>query len=270
MSFETKLPLNQIICGDCVDVMETFPKDSIDLIVTSPPYDSLRAYHGYDFDYKLVADQLYRVIKVGGVVVWVVGDATVNGSETGTSFKHALYFKAIGFNLHDTMIYRKMKYVPLTHNRYEQEFEYMFVFSKGKPKTFNPIMIDCKFAGNTGKAKGATFYHTNTQDRPTPGHKITAVKDKKIKGNVWDIPPITLGVRDGIKGHPGMFPESLAQDHIISWSNEGDLILDPMNGSGTTCVSAKLLNRDYIGIDVSEEYCNLSRDMIRKSQDGIF
>ena len=140
------LELNKIYCGDCLQVMQDIPDKSIDMVLTSPPYDNLRDYKGYTFDFAGIAKELYRVVKDGGVVVWVVGDATIKGSETGTSFKQALYFKEIGFNLHDTMIYQKQFYVPLTHNRYEQCFEYMFIFSKGKPKTFNPIKINTLFS----------------------------------------------------------------------------------------------------------------------------
>ena len=158
--------------------------------------------------------------------------------ETGTSFRQALYAKEIGFNLHDTMMYRKINYIPLTHNRYEQEFEYMFVFSKGKPKTFNPIMVECKTKGS--KTNGRTFYQTNSQNTPTEGHKNDAVKEYKQKGNVWEVP-----TNAGTKGHPAQFPEQLANDHIISWSNEGDLVYDPFMGSGTTAKMA-ILNIDFI------------------------
>jgi site-specific DNA-methyltransferase (adenine-specific) len=201
--------------------------------------------------WKGVIQELYRITKPGGVVVWVVGDATIKGSETGTSFKQALYANDCGFNLYDTMIYRKQNYIPLTHKRYEQEFEYMFVFSKGKPKTFNPIMIECKTKGS--KTKGRTFYQTNSQNKPTEGHKNDAVKDYKQKGNVWKVP-----TNAGTKGHPAQFPEQLANDHIMSWSNEGDLVLDPFMGSGTTGVACKNLDRNFIGIEMDEGYFDIA------------
>src|SRR5574344_1748162 len=153
---------NRCYNENCLDTMAKMPDCFIDLTVTSPPYDDRRTYNGYSFDFEAVARELYRVTKQGGVVVWVGGDATVKGSETGTSFRQALWFMNCGFNLHDTMIYRKINYIPLTHNRYEQEFEYMFVFSKGNPKTFNPIKIPCKTAG--AKTSGRTFYQTNNQN----------------------------------------------------------------------------------------------------------
>jgi DNA modification methylase len=254
------LQLNKIYNMDCLEGMRLLDGNSIDLTVTSPPYDNLRTYNGnieqWSFEkFQAIAKELYRVTKQGGVVVWVVGDATIKGSETGSSFKQALYFKEIGFNLHDTMIYRKINYVPLTHNRYEQEFEYMFVFSKGKPKTFNPIKIPCKTAG--AKTSGRTFYQTNNQNIPTAGHKNNTVSVCKQKGNVWE-----LSTNSGIKGHPAPFPEQLAQDHIISWSNPNDIILDPFMGSGTTGKMAYQNNRNYIGFEISSEYCDIANKRI--------
>jgi DNA modification methylase len=254
------LQLNKIYNMDCLEGMRLLDGNSIDLTVTSPPYDNLRTYNGnieqWSFEkFQAIAKELYRVTKPGGVVVWVVGDATIKGSESGSSFKQALYFKEIGFNLHDTMIYRKINYVPLTHNRYEQEFEYMFVFSKGKPKTFNPIKIPCKTAG--AKTSGRTFYQTNNQNIPTAGHKNNTVSVCKQKGNVWE-----LSTNSGIKGHPAPFPEQLAQDHIISWSNPNDIILDPFMGSGTTGKMAYQNNRNYIGFEISSEYCDIANKRI--------
>jgi site-specific DNA-methyltransferase (adenine-specific) len=158
------IEVNNIYCTECVEGMRKLPEGFVDLTVTSPPYDNLRTYNGFAWDFETTAKELYRVTKDGGVIVWVVGDSTTKGSESGTSFRQALHFISIGFNLHDTMIYRKINYVPLTHNRYEQEFEYMFVFSKGKPKTFNPIKVPCKTAGSS--TIGRTFYQTNHQNAP--------------------------------------------------------------------------------------------------------
>ncbi len=249
------LEVNAIYQGDCKEVMQRFDANSIDLTVTSPPYDNLRAYKGFDFDFEGIAVELFRVTAIGGVVVWVVGDSTVKGSETGSSFRQALFFKSIGFNLHDTMIYRKTNYVPLNHNRYEQEFEYMFIFSNGKPKTFNPIRVECKTAGS--RTTGRTFYQTREQNEPTNAHGCAPVKSLKIKGNVWD-----LATNAGIKGHPAQFSEKLAEDHILSWSNPGDLVLDPMCGSGTTLKMAKSNGRNFIGIEISQEYCELAKKRV--------
>ena len=241
-----------------LETMAKMPDNFIDLTVTSPPYDNLRQYNGYSFDFENIAKELFRVTKQGGVIVWIVGDATVKGSESGTSFRQALYFKEIGFNLHDTMIYRKKNYIPLTHNRYEQEFEYMFVFSKGKPRTFKPIMIECKTKGS--KTNGRTFYQTSSQNTPTEGHKNDAVKEYKQKGNVWEV-----STNSGTKGHPAQFPERLANDHIISWSNEGDLVYDPFMGSGTTAKMSILNNRNWIGSEISSEYCEIIEKRIKKA-----
>lgn len=253
------LETNKIYNMDCVEGMKLLPNECIDLTVTSPPYDNLRKYKGFTWDFESVAKELYRVTKEGGVVVWVVGDATINGSETGTSFKQALYFKEIGFCLHDTMIFAKRNPIPLTHNRYEQYFEYMFIFSKNKPKTFHPIMIECKTSGsythrrNTGRVEEAA---TRNRD------EVTVTKTMKQKGNIWEY---VVGGRKGETGdHPAPFPEQLAQDHIISWSNEGDLVLDPFMGSGTTAKMALLNNRKFIGFEISEEYCKIANERISK------
>ena len=252
------LELNKIYNMDCLNGLKQLDDESIDLTVTSPPYDDLRKYNN-NFDFKNIAKELYRVTKDGGVVVWVVADKTKNGSETGTSFKQALFFKDIGFNLHDTMIYMSDK-PPLTHNRYEQKFEYMFVFSKGKPKTFNPIMEECKYAGSDKKAR--TFRHTGDELQET--HIKNKVNKEKIKGNVWYF---STGYNKSTKDiiafkHPAIFPEQLANDHIISWSNEGDTVLDIFSGSGTTAKMAKLNNRNYIGFEISKEYCDIAENRI--------
>ena len=251
------MELNKIYCENCLDTMARMPDNFLDLTVTSPPYDNLRTYNGYDFDFENIAKELYRTTKEGGVVVWVVGDATIKGSETGTSFRQALYFMECGFKLYDTMIYRKQNYIPLTHKRYEQEFEYMFVFAKGKLKTFNPIMVECKTKGS--KTKERTFYQTNKQNTPTKGHKNDAVKDYKQKGNVWQVP-----TNAGAKGHPAQFPEILANDHIISWSNENDLVYDPFMGSGTIAKMALKNKRNYIGSEISEEYVKIAEERVNK------
>ena len=259
------LEVNRIYNENCLDTMKRMPDNFIDLTVTSPPYDGLRTYNGYSFDFESIAKELYRVTKQGGVVVWVVSDATIKGSETGTSFRQALFFMECGFNLHDTMIYEKQNPIPLTHNRYEQYFEYMFVFSKGKPKTFNPIKIACKTSGtythrrNTGRVAEAA---TRNRD------EISTVKEDKYKGNIWTY---VVGSKKGETGtHPAPFPEQLANDHIISWSNEGDLVYDPFMGSGTTAKMAMLNNRNWIGSEISEEYCKIIEERLKSYTDNLF
>lgn len=249
--------------GDCIDLMREIPDEFIDLTITSPPYDDLRKYNGYSFDFESTAKELYRVTKKGGVVVWVVGDQTSNGSESGTSFKQALYFKEIGFNLHDTMLYRKLNYMPLNHNRYEQEFEYMFVLSKGKPKTFNPIMIPCKYAGQ--ETWGAPSYHkTNSSGLVSTSKK--KINDTKQHGNIFEY--FTNKTKE-TKGHPAPYPEQLVQDQILSWSNEGDIVLDPFLGSGTTAKVAILNCRHYIGFEISEQYFEIAKARVESAKKKI-
>jgi site-specific DNA-methyltransferase (adenine-specific) len=250
--------LNDLICGNNVDVLKGLDENSIDLTITSPPYDGLRDYNGYSFDFEGIAKQLYRITQSGGVVVWIVNDSTKNGTESGTSFRQALHFKEIGFKLHDTMIWYKTT-APLTHKRYEQEFEYMFIFVKGKIKTFNPIMVDKKYMDKRDKPM-IRRERDNTIDYGTRSMNTT-----KIKGNMWSIP--TGGghnTKDKIAyQHPATFPEKLAEDHIISWSNEGDTVLDPFVGSGTTCKMAKQLGRKYIGVDISQEYIDITKQRLK-------
>jgi len=251
---------NKIIQGDCLEVMKDMSDNIVDLVVTSPPYDNLRDYQGYTFNFKEIAKELFRVIKDGGVVVWIVGDATIKGSETGTSFKQALYFKEIGFNLHDTMIYQKSGLTFPEVNRYYPCFEYMFILSNGKPKTVN--LIADKINKNPG-GSGGTFRQVNGDLTKGYGHKI---KNVGIRFNIW-LYDTGYGKSTTDKmafEHPATFPEKLASDHIKSWSNKGDLVLDPMNGSGTTTKMAKQLNRKYIGIDISEKYCKIARQRLRQ------
>lgn len=255
-----------IICGDAVAEMAKLPERSVDLVITSPPYDDLRSYNGYTFSFEEVAYQLWRVIKEGGVMVWVVGDQTVNGSETGTSFKQALGFKDMGFRLHDTMIYHKVG-LTLNHNRYEQEFEYMFVLSKGKPKTFNPIKIPTIWFGKDSDRTGQKYgEHNEINKKLRSGKDRGNIKPDKIMGNVWRF---DTGYGHSSKDkrafdHPAIFPEKLVSRHIISWSNPGDLVLDPFNGSGTTTKMAHKLGREYIGIDISEEYCAIAESRLKQ------
>ena len=254
--------INQIIQGNCVEVMKSIESDLIDLTVTSPPYDNLRVYKGYSFPFKEIAQELYRLTKPGGVVVWVVADATIEGSETGTSFEQALYFKEVGFNLHDTMIFQKQNPIPqIYRKRYNNIFEYMFVFSKGVVKTHNPLMTDCLHAGL--ELNGTTYknYSKGTQKREKLANPV---KKQKIRGNIWEYVVGKKAEDQEAKGHPAPFPCALVSDHILSWTNESDLVFDPMCGSGTTCKVASQLNRNYIGIDLSEEYCELARERIKK------
>ncbi len=254
--------INTIIDGNCVEVMKNFGEELIDLTITSPPYDDLRNYKGFVFPFEDIAKELFRVTKQGGVVVWVVADATINASETGTSFKQALYFREIGFNLHDTMIFRKKNPIPqIYRKRYNNEFEYMFVFSKGVVKTHNPIMIECTHAGL--ELNGTTYknYSKNEQIR----EKLAKpVRDKKIKGNIWEYVVGKKQEDQEAKEHPAPFPCELVRDHIKSWTNFGDIVFDPMCGSGTTARVAVEMGRKYIGIDISPDYCEIARQRVTR------
>lgn len=237
---------------DCVSVLKRLEDGSIDLTITSPPYDNMRDYNGYNFDFELVAKELYRLTKEGGTVVWVVGDETVNGSESGTSFKQALYFKEIGFNLHDTMIWNKGGFsaVGALKTRYAPVFEYMFVLTKGKIKTFNPIK------DRENKHKNKTISKTKRlRDGKTVKGKSYVSNSYGQRFNIWDIFPQR---QKGADKHPAPFPETLVRDHMVSWSNEGDTVLDPFMGSGTTGVVSKQLGRNFIGTEISSDYFNLA------------
>ena len=246
--------------GDCLEVMKSMPSNSVDLTVTSPPYDNLRTYNGFTFDFEGIAQELYRVTKDGGVVVWIVGDATIKGSESGTSFKQALYFMQCGFNLHDTMIWNKPNFSNPSKTRYHQIFEYMFIFSKGKNKTFNPI--------KDKKNKYLTCVGKNTM-RLANGELIEVKKNVGnefgMRTNVWNMNTVGQEMMCKRPPHPAMFPEKLAHDHIISWSNEGDTVLDCFMGSGTTGKMAKQLNRNFIGIEISQEYLHIAKERIDKA-----
>lgn len=246
--------------GDSAEVLKNLTSESVDLTVTSPPYDDLRKYKGFTFDFETIAKELFRVTKLGGVVVWVVSDATANGSETGTSFKQALYFKEIGFNLYDTMIWLKPSPATPTEGRYYDVFEYMFIFSKGKPKTLN-FLNDRKNQSVGMKAK--VEWRSNKEERKFQD-KVRITKEYGRRFNVWEI---TRGMNN--TKHPAVFPDQLAYDHILSWSNKGDVILDPFIGSGTTAVMSTVAERKCIGIEISAEYCEIIKERYEK-ETGLF
>jgi len=260
----SSLPLDQIVCGDNVAVLSTFPDACIDLVVTSPPYDNLRTYSSGKpmselWDFEGVAQQLWRVIKPGGVVVWVVADATVDGSETGTSFRQALRFMDIGFNLHDTMIYLKNSYPFPPSNRYYQQSEYMFVLTKGNPATFNGLVQPTQWRKDTNEVST-----TRQADGSTKEMQYEKGKETRLRDNVWKVDTgfmRTTGDRIAYN-HPAIFPETIARDHILSWSNEGDVVLDLFNGSGTTSKMAREMGRRYIGIEVNPDYCKIAENRL--------
>ena len=248
------MDVNIIYNENCLDTMARMPDGFVDLTVTSPPYDNLRTYNGYEFDFEPIARELFRVTKKGGVAVWVVGDATINGSETGTSFRQALYFKEIGFNLHDTMIYAKNNFANPSNNRYHQTFEYCFIVTKSQPLVFNPLR---------DRKNAYPFQRSHGKNRTADGWRENHIGQSDMMGmrhNVW-----TYQTGGGISTsddiaftHPAIFPEQLAKDHILSWSNENDLVYDPFMGSGTTAKAAHQLRRRWIGSEISSEYVELA------------
>ena len=249
----------QLIVGNCVEVMRSWDEGRIQLTVTSPPYDSLRNYQGYQFPFEDIADELWRVTATGGVVVWIVGDR-INGGRSLTSFRQAIYFQEIGFSVHDVMIYQKKNTPFMRSNAYTNAYEMMFVLSKGKPATFNPLKVPTQRHG----------YELLTHNKLPDGinkKKRGELKKEKTRTNIW---PYAVGLggttTDKIAfQHPAVFPERLALDHVLSWSNPGDLVLDPMCGSGTTGKMALLNRRKFIGIDISPDYIEIARQRLCES-----
>ena len=255
------MELNKVYLGDSEVLLKELPDDYVDLVVTSPPYDNLRKYNGVGDTwnhekFKKIANELERVLKPGGIIVWNVNDKTEGGSETGTSFRQALYFMdECGLRLNDTMIWLKSNPMPqVKQPRYNQVFEYMFVFSKGTPKTFNPIMVPCKCAGqdydstckNMGGESGRTKKHFK-------------INKEKVDDNVWK-----FAIAQNHSPNPAVYPLELPKRHILSWTNEGDIILDPFIGSGTTAFAAMELGRNFIGFEMNEEYFNWANEKIEE------
>lgn len=257
--------IDYIELGDTCLLMTSLLNESVDLVVTSPPYDNLRSYNNsknWSFDkFKSIAKELYRVIKLGGVVVWVVSDSTVKGSESCTSFQQALFFKELGFNLYDTMIWRKPNPSVPTEGRYYNAFEYMFVFSKGKPKTLN-FICDKK-----NKTYGSSY---KSDSKMNPEIRKQSEKSKTVgefsrRHNVWDIP-----IGNNPTKHPAVFPIQLAKDHILTWSNPNDIVLDPFMGSGTTMVACVETNRHYIGFEIVNEYYEMASKRLDEVENSLF
>lgn len=257
-----------LIQGDCLEKMRGIPAGSVDLTITSPPYDNLRTYNGNntlwgEHVWRAVLADLYRVTKDGGVVVWVVGDATIKGSETGTSFKQALHAMECGFRLHDTMIWNKGGFAAPCKTRYGACFEYMFVFSKGAPTAVNKIR-DRK----NKKRAGERLY----RQKRLPDGSFETREREVIRAeygqrfNVWEMPPVQSSKER--TGHPAQFPEALARDHVLSWSNPGDTVLDPFMGSGSTGVACVNTGRNFIGIELDPDYFAIAEKRIQEAQDA--
>ncbi len=258
--------LNKIYNESALDCMKRMQEGLIDLTVTSPPYDDLRNYEGYSFSHEDIIPELYRVTKQGGIVVWIVNDQVLRstklrGSESGNSFRQALCFMENGWRLHDTMIYRKVNPTPNANKRYQQCFEYMFVFSKGRPKTTNILLRKSR----SFKDKRIRFKAFHRDQNGDFRKNLFIPKEFVPKDNIWEY---IVGGNNVTKDevaylHPAIFPEQLAEDHILSWSNKGDLVFDPFMGSGTTAKMARLNGRSYIGSDLSKFYCEIAEDRIK-------
>ena len=254
------IELNKIYCENNLETMARMPDGFVDLVVTSPPYGDLRAYNGFSFDFEGVAKELFRIVKDGGVVVWITSDETINGSESLVSFKQAIGFvEHQGFILHDTMIWSKGSFAFPSRDKYHQSFEYMFVFSKGKPKTFNPISdrknIYLGTRGASGRGKDGVRNNGKSSVKSKYGMRMNVFNYPIGGGHSSD---------DDISyNHPAIFPEDLAKDHIYSWSNEGDLVYDPFMGSGTTAKMAHLLKRNWIGSEISQAYVDLANKRLK-------
>jgi len=257
----------RLMLGDCLEVMKDIPDGSVDLTVTSPPYDNLRTYNGTLNDWtqekwQAIIRELFRVTKQGGVVVWIVGDATIKGSETGTSFKQALYAMDCGFRLHDTMIWNKENCSSVgSMNRYENTFEYMFVFSKSAPSRGE--IIKDRRNKHAGEIQRGSIRQKDGTVRKTTGYGKRAIAEFGRRRNVWNIFPAK---KKADRLHPAPFPPELAHDHIISWSNPGDTVLDPFMGSGTTGKMAILEGRRFIGIEREEKYFDIACKRIEEAQ----
>lgn len=257
--------LNEIYNTECVEGMKLLPENSIDLVVTSPPYDDLRDYDGYIFNYEAIANELLRIMKPGGVVVWVVGDKIKNGNRSLTSFKQAIYFQEIGFNVHDVMIYHKKNTPFMRSNAYTNCYEFMFIFSKGKPKTFNALKTSTV-------RQGFEKLVANKKSDGINRKVLAELKPEKTLTNIWSY-AVGLGGSTSDKiafEHTAIFPEKLAQDHILSWSNEGEIVLDPMCGSGTTCKMAKINRRLFLGMEISPKYTEIAKKRIQLTEYQLF
>lgn len=260
------MELTRIYHENCIDTLHRMPDELIDMTITSPPYDDLREYKGYHFPVEEIAASLFHKTKVGGVVIWVVGDRTVNGDETLTSFKHAFAFKDAGFKVHDTMIYAKNNPIPAdSGKRYRQCFEYMFCFSKGQPKTFNPITQTIK------QEKAFKSFRITKVGRNDLAHDHVAPKERKVDNifyygdtEIFYYNVGTSSAEDKIAfQHPAIFPEQLARDQVLTWTNEGDVVYDCFMGSGTTAKVAEQLKRRWLGSEVSDEYVKIAEQRLR-------
>lgn len=265
------MQFGKIYHENCIDTLRRMPDDLIDMTITSPPYDDLRDYKGYHFPVEEIAAGLFQKTKSGGVVIWVVGDRTLNGGETLTSFQHAITFQKAGFKVHDTMIYAKNNPIPSDcGKRYRQCFEYMFCFSKGQPKTFNPITQTIK------QEKAFKSFRITKVGRNDLAHDHVAPKERKVDNifyygdtEVFYYNVGTSSSKDKVAfDHPAIFPEQLVEDQIKTWTDAGDLVYDCFMGSGTSAKIAHLTGRNWLGSEVSADYINIAQRRLEQYLDG--
>lgn len=259
----------KLLLGDCLERMKEIPNGSVDLVMTSPPYDNLRNYNGSLTDWneakwQEIARVLSAKLAPGGIIVWVVSDATVGGSETLTSMRQAIYFKDVcKLRVRDTMIWEKSGFsaVGALAVQYAPVWEYMFVFSKGAPKTFNPIKDKPNI--HAGTPQHGTVRQPDGSTKPVSGLKTgKVIADFGQRSNIWRVnEEKTLN-----KLHPAVFPLRLAEDHIVSWTNPEDVVLDPFLGSGTTGVACANTGRNFIGIERDPEYFAIAEKRIRAAE----
>lgn len=262
--------INKIYNESCITTMNRLEDNSVDLVVTSPPYDNLRTYGNVsDWNYetfKEIAQELSRTLKEGGVIMWNVQDATIKGSRTGTSFKQALYFMECGLSLHDHLIWQKTGTPFPSTIRYRNVWENMFVFSKGKPKHFDPILRKNVTGGDSRNRRR----ERNKDGELVMQERRVEVKEWGIENNVWYISNhFKKGDRKRIENHPAIMPEEIVKRHIQSWSKEGDLVYDPFSGSGTTSKIALEMGRNYLGSEINTEYYKASVDIITELENKL-
>ena len=264
--------INQIFNEDCLETMKRMPDNYVDLILTSPPYDNMRSYGGnknyhqrlnqtgFSFDFEGIAKELTRVLKPGGVIMWNVQDQTIKGSRTGNSMRQALFFmEECGLFLHDHLIWYKTGTPFPSIYRYRNVWENMFILTKGKPNTFNPILKKNK----TGGASRNRRRERNHNGELVMKERVVTTKEYGIDDNVWYITN-HFNVTDEMKkyGHPAVMADEVAKRHIQSWTNEGDVVYDPFLGAATTTRLAKQMNRNWIGSEIHKPYFDISKKIM--------
>lgn len=253
----------RLLTGDACEILPTIRESSVDLTVFSPPYDGLRDYKGKpSFDMAVLGREILRVTKEGGVCCMVIQDATKNGAKSLTSFRTACLFADLGWRLFECCIYSRAG-VPGAWwtKRFRVDHEYIFIFTRGDglPRRFDKtsLMVESKYAGITA---GGT-------KRTTKGDfvaiKKTVISPLKCRGTIWHYAASNTERNKTKSEHPATYPDSLARDIISCFSKEGDLVLDPMMGSGTTGIASVNMGRRFLGIEISVQYMEIAKRRFR-------